>query len=411
MDLTAIYEDYGHRGSRPMDPKVMLGLLFYAYSTGVFSSRKIERATYDSIAFRFIAGNLHPDHDTVNSFRKRFKNHIDNLLRQVLLTAAEMGVFSIGNVSVDDTKIKADASKHKAVSYAHAAKLEARIKEEVETLMKLAEESESAPETGLDVPEELARRETRLAKIREARAVIEERARQRAERDGENYDRKMKERARKEKEGRKTRGPVPQPPDPAPRDKDQYNFTDPESRIMKTGDGFQQCYNAQAAVHHDRRLIVGITFSASPNDKNELLPTLDAIPGEVGKPSICCADAGYISTTNVKGTNERGVEPLIAPGREVHNSFLERWLKPTENPPASDSSEMERMLRKMRSDEERSVYRFRKMTVETVFGVIKQVMGFRRFSLRVLKNAAYEWGLVSLAYNMKRLHAMAGHRG
>jgi transposase len=238
LDLTAIYEDYGPRGSRPMDPKVMLGLLFYAYSTGVFSSRKIERATYDSIAFRFIAGNLHPDHDTVNSFRNRFKKHIEDLFRQVLLTAAEMGVLNIGNVSVDGTKIKANASKHKAVSYAHAEKLEARIKEEVDTLMKLADESESASETGLEVPDELARRESRLAKIREARAVIEERARQRAERNAEDYDRKMKERARKDKEGKKTRGPVPQPPDPAPLDKDQYNFTDPESRIMKTGDGF-----------------------------------------------------------------------------------------------------------------------------------------------------------------------------
>jgi transposase len=411
LDLTAIYEDYGPRGSRPMDPKVMLGLLFYAYSTGVFSSRKIERATYDSIAFRFIAGNLHPDHDTVNSFRNRFKKHIEDLFRQVLLTAAEMGVLNIGNVSVDGTKIKANASKHKAVSYAHAEKLEARIKEEVDTLMKLADESESASETGLEVPDELARRESRLAKIREARAVIEERARQRAERNAEDYDRKMKERARKDKEGKKTRGPVPQPPDPAPLDKDQYNFTDPESRIMKTGDGFQQCYNAQAAVDHESRLIVGITLSASPNDKNELLPTLDAIPAGVGKPAICCADAGYISATNVKGANERGVEPLIAPGREIHNSFLERWLEPAENPPAPDDSEMERMLKKMQSEEGRSVYRFRKMTVETVFGVIKQVMGFRRFSLRGLENAAYEWALVSLAYNMKRLHTMAGHRG
>ena len=161
--------------------------------------------------------------------------------------------------------------------------------------MKLAEEPVCASETGLEVPDELARRESRLAKIREARGAIEERSRQRAEHNAEDYDHKMKERARKDKEGKKTRGPVPQPPDPAPRDKDQYNFTDPESRIMKTGDGSQQCYNAHAAVDHDSRLIVGITLFASPNDKNELLPTLDAIPEGAGKPVICCADAGYIS--------------------------------------------------------------------------------------------------------------------
>jgi transposase len=260
LDLAALYARYGARGGQPYAPEILLGLLFYGYATGVFSSRKIERATYDSVPFRFLAGNLHPDHDTVAAFRKSFLPELKGLFVQILLLARLAGVLQLGKISLDGTKLHADAAKSQAVSYKRLLELERRLQAEVEELFALAERSEGAelPE-GLVVGEEIARREGRLARLAVAKAVLEERARAREAQDQAVYDAKVREREEKARQsGRKPRGPAPQPPTPGPRDQDQYNFTDPESRIMKnsTNQGFDQDYNAQIAVDQDSYFIL-----------------------------------------------------------------------------------------------------------------------------------------------------------
>lgn len=410
LDLSDIYNSYGQRGSIPYDPKMLLGLIFYGYCTGVFSSRKIERATFDSIAFRYISGDHHPDHDTVNSFRKRFLPQISELFKQILIIATEAGVLKIGNVSFDGTKVNANASKHKAMSYGHANHLEQKIKEEVELLLKKAqEENEKDEDSGLKIPEEIARREDQIAKIQQAKKVIEERAKERYKQEKEEYDRKTKQRKLKEeKTGKKTPGRTPQEPKEEPNDKDQYNFTDPVSRIMKTGGGFDQCYNAQAGVDHDSRLIVGQSLSNSPNDQKELIKTVDSIPDEVGTPENGCADTGYLSETNIDALIEREINPYIATGREHHHAYLDDKLNGIEVDAEDDKSlsKIENMKRKLRSEKGKEIYRYRKMTVEPVFGIIKQAMGFRRFSFRGQEKVSREWGLVCLAYNLRRLFTL-----
>jgi len=410
LNLSELYNSYGQRGSIPYDPKLILGLIFYGYCIGVFSSRKIERATFDSVAFRYISGDHHPDHDTINSFRKRFLPLIENLFKQILTIATEAGVLKIGNVSFDGTKVNANASKHKAMSYGHASKLEQKIKEEVELLLKKAqEENEEDEDSGLNIPAEIARREDQIAKIQEAKKVIEERARERYEQEKEDYDRKMQQRKLKEeRSGKKPPGRVPQEPSAEPRAKDQYNFTDPVSRIMKTGHGFDQCYNAQAGVDHDSRLVVGQSLSNSPNDQKELLKTVDSIPDEIGIPENGCADAGYLSETNIDALIEREIEPYIATGREHHHTYLEDKLNVAKADAEEDKplSKIEKMRRKLISEEGKEIYRHRKMTVEPVFGIIKQAMGFRRFSFRGQEKVSKEWGLVCLAYNLRRLFTL-----
>jgi transposase len=410
LDLSEIYNSYGQRGSIPYDPRMLLGLIFYGYCIGVFSSRKIERATFDSIAFRYISGDHHPDHDTINSFRKRFLTQITELFNQILIIATEAGVLKIGNVSFDGTKVNANASKHKAMSYGHASKLEQKIKEEVELLLEKAqEENEKDEDSGLQIPEEIARRKDQIAKIQEAKRVIEERAKERYEQDKEKYDHKMRQRKLKEeKTGKKTPGRIPQEPNEKPNDKDQFNYTDPESRIMKTGGGFDHCYNAQAGVDHDSRLIVGQSLSNSPNDQKELVKTVDAIPDEIGTPKNSCADTGYLSETNIDAMVKREIEPYIATGREQHHSYLEDKLDgaKVENEDNKALSKIEKMRRKLRSEAGKEIYRYRKMTVEPVFGIIKQAMGFRRFSFRGEEKVSKEWGLVCLAYNLRRLFTL-----
>jgi hypothetical protein len=359
------------------------------------------------VAFRYISGDHHPDHDTINSFRKRFLPQIEDLFKQILTIATEAGVLKIGNVSFDGTKVNANASKHKAMSYGHASKLEQKIKEEVEFLLKKAqEENEKDEDSGLNIPAEIARREDQIAKIQEAKRVIEARAKERYQQEKEEYDRKAQQRKlNEEKTGKKTPGRVPQEPKETPEDKDQYNFTDPVSRIMKTGGGFDQCYNAQAGVDHDSRLIVGQSLSNSPNDQKELVKTVDSIPDEIGTPENGCADAGYLSETNIDALIERGIDPYIAAGRDHHHSYLENKLNNTEADNTVDKSlsKIEEMRRKLISEEGKEIYRHRKMTVEPVFGIIKQAMGFRRFSFRGQEKVSKEWGLVCLAYNLRRL--------
>ena len=413
LDLSAIYAQYAPVGGEAYAPELLLGLLFYGYATGKFSSRKIEKATYESIPFRFLAGGWHPDHDTIANFRKTFLPEITNLFAQVLVIAHELGVLKLGTISVDGSKVHADASKSHAVSYGRLLQMERRLSAEVEELIALAEtaEQEGLPE-GMDLEFEIELREERLLNLGRAKAVLEARAEERHEAEKAEHEAKLREREEKAKRtGRKPGGRPPQPPKAGPRAKDQYNFTDPDSRIMKNSNnkGFDQHYNVQLAVEQECRLIVGNTLSNHASDREEAIPTVDAIPAQMGKPEAAALDNGYWSPTNVEELLERSIEPFIATGRDSHNqSWRERFAQQPE-PPAEDASPIVKMAYKLRTDIGKRIYGLRKSTVEPVIGIIKETLGFRQFSLRGLLAAAGEWCLVCLAYNLKRLHIlMAG---
>src|SRR5437660_2228707 len=333
LDLSALYARYGTRGGEPYAPEVLLSLLLYGYATGVFSSRKIERATYEAVPFRFIAGNLHPDHDTLASFRRTFLPELKDLFVQVLLLAQEAGVLKLGTISLDGTKIHADASKHNAVSYKRLLEVEAQLRSEVEELFILSEQSDQ-PEVpdGLVVRDEIARREDRLVRLAEAKAVLEARAAERMAAEQAEYEAKLAQRAERERTtGRRPGGRPPSPPVPGPRDGDQYNFTDPQSRIMKnpTNAGFEQDDNAQLAVDQGSLLIVGCALSNHPNDSQEAEPTLEAIPSALGMPEAAALDAGYIGPATLAACAKRGIEPSIATGRDPHNPELAAALRAT----------------------------------------------------------------------------------
>ncbi|MDH3568329.1 MAG: transposase, partial [Desulfobacteraceae bacterium] len=308
LDLSAIYAQYARVGGEAYAPEMLLGLLFYGYTTGVFSSRKIEQATYERIPFRFLAGGWHPDHDTIANFRKTFRAEITDLFAQVLVIAHELGVLKLGRISIDGSKIHADASKSQAVSYGRLLQLERRLRTEVGELMALGEQAdqEDLPE-GLDVEFEMALRQERLLNLAQARAVLEARAEERYAAEKAAYEAKLREREEQAKQtGRKPRGQAPKPPTAGPRAKDQYNFTDPDSRIMKNSNnkGFDQHYNVQVAVEQECRLIVGNTLSNYASDREEAIPTVDAIPAPIGRPEAAALDNGYWSPTNVEELQE-----------------------------------------------------------------------------------------------------------
>ena len=310
------------RMGQPYAPTLLLGVLFYGYVTGVFSTRKLERATYESIPFRYLAGNLHPDHDTLAHFRRAFLAEIRQAFVQILLLAQQVRVLELAVVSQDGTKVHANASKSQAMSYQRVLELEPLVQAEVARLPALADDAEQAEvPAGLDVPQELARRQERLAQMGLVKAVVEERAAQRQVVEQADYEAKVAERSAKAaRTGKPPRGRAPVPPTSGPRGTDQYNFTDPESRIMKNGmdTGFNQHYNAQVVVDHASLLVVSSTLSNHPNDQQEVEPTLDAIPLALGTPQAAALDAGYFSLTNIRACEERGIEPYIAPGREAH---------------------------------------------------------------------------------------------
>lgn len=410
LDLTPILCQYSALGAPPYAPEILLALLFYGYATGVFSSRKIEKATFESIPFRFIAGNLHPDHDTIADFRKTFLPEIQALFAEILLLAREAGQLELGNISLDGSKIHADASKSKAVSYKRLLELKTLLQQEVQELLALGEQADQAelPE-GLKVEEEIALRQQRLANLTRAEAILEARAQERYEAELAEYE--AKKRAREEKAqqtGRKPRGRDPQPPSPGAGDKDQYNFTDPDSRIMKNSNnkGFDQHYNAQIAVDQESFLIVANLLSNHPNDYAEMEPTLDAIPAELGTPRAAAMDNGYFSQANVTKCEKRGIEPLVATGRESHHRSWKDYFAELSAPPPEDASLTVKMAHKLQTEVGQVIYRLRKCTVEPVIGIVKEVLGFRQFSLRGLKAAAGEWALVCIAFNLKRLHKL-----
>jgi transposase len=411
LDLGTLTTAYRGRGSAAFHPTMMVSLLFYGYATGVFSSRKLERETYDSVAVRYVAANKHPDHDTIANFRKRFLKELSALFVQILGLAQQMGVAKLGKVSLDGTKVHANASKHSALSWEHACKIEAQLKAEVEQLMRWAEEADQAEiPDGMSIPEELQRREERLAAIAEAKAAIEARAAERHAREQAAYEQKMAERKAKEAEtGRQRGGPPPAAPQGGVQPKDQVNLTDPDSRIMPTsGGGFEQAYNAQAAVDVHSMLIVAQHVSQNPNDKQEVKPALDhldAVAAVVGKAEGLISDTGYFSAENVEACLAHEVEPYIAAGRDAHYPPLaDRLSEPL--PLAEDASAVDRMKHRLRTAEGRKVYATRKCTVEPTFGIIKSILGFRQFLLRGLQAVQHEWSLVCIGWNLKRLHRL-----
>ena len=412
LDLSKIISQYNNGGKEAYDPCVMLSLLFYGYATGVFSSRKIERATYDSVAFRFISANTHPDHDTIANFRKRFLNELSELFVQILSIAQEMGILKVGKVSLDGTKIKASASKHKALSYAHATKLQKQLEDEVKMLLEKAKTADNKEDNdGMNIPDEIARRKDRLEVIKAAKKTIEKRAEERHKQELQEYDERIKKREAKEKlTGKKTSGKKPQAPkSKEPNPKDQVNLTDEESRIIPiSGGGYMQAYNAQASVEHENRLIVHQHLTQNVNDKKEVLPTLQWFKeNPTLTPKALLADAGYFSDENIKLCEEEKITSYISFGKEQHNQPLEDRFQQEPQLLPEDATDVEKLKHRLQTKEGKEIYAQRKSMIEPIFGIIKHVMGFRQFMLRGFEKSKGEWNLICLAYNLKRLHTIS----
>jgi len=413
LDVRSMTGSYRGSGDASYHPELLLGLIIYGYATGVFSSRKLERATYDSVAFRFIAANEHPDHDTIAAFRRRFLPRIETLFVQVLGVAREMGVLKLGTVALDGTKIHANASRHSALSYEHACQIEAQLKAEVADLMAKAEAADQADvPDGMSIPAELARREMRLAAIARAKATIEARAKERHAREQAEHDAKMAARAAKTAAtGKKPGGKLPASPVEGPLPEDQVNLTDAESRIMPMpGGGFEQCYNAQAVVAAGSLLVIAADVVQAPNDKQQLEPMLDKIaelPDTLGKVEELLADNGYFSEANVNACAAAGIDPVIAMGRDTHHPSLKERFAEAPTPPQNPTP-LAAMDHRLNTPEGKQRYALRKQIPEPVFGIIKSALGFRQFLLRGLDNVRGEWNLVTMAWNMKRMFVLAG---
>ena len=418
LDLRQVRVNERGTGSEQYPPRMLLALLLYCYATGVFSSRRIEQASWDSVPVRLICGDTHPDHDTICTFRRENKALLEETFVRVLQLAQELKFLQVGQitVAVDGTKVLANASKHAAVSYEHAGKTIEQLELEVKELVAKAEQADSTPlEEGLSIPQEVVRRQERKAKLAAARAEIEARAKARAAAEMAQHQAKLAERAAQRDRGDKPRGPEPQAPRAQPKASDQYNFTDPESRIMKAGSGqhFEQSYNAQAAVEVDSRLVVGQRISQAPNDKQELVPTMKAIAPAVTSVAAVLTDSGFYSEAAVQALErtEEG-QPTgttvyaAVEKKEHHRTVSDLEQKPEPEAPGPDASTSEVMKHRLRTAQGRARYKLRQQTVEPVFGIIKSVLGFRQFLLRGLQKVALEWQLVCLAYNLKRLHRM-----
>jgi transposase/IS5 family transposase len=408
LDLSDLERAYAGKGSAAYHPAQLLSLLIYGYATGCYSSRKIERATYDSLAFRYIACNRHPDHDTLANFRKRFGKEFETVFVEVLQVARENQLSRFGTVSLDGTKIHANASRHSALSYGHAEAIEAHLKAEVQELLALAEQADgvNVPD-GMSVPEELKRREDRLAAIAAAKGKIEARAAERYAREQADYQAKLAAReAKAAASGKKPGGKAPKPPEPGPRAKDQINLTDEASRIMVVaGGGFEQCYNAQAVVDTETMLVLVPQVTQAANDKQQVVPMvekLQALPAGLNRPDHLVADAGYFSAANVDACEAAGIAPLMAVKRDEHHPPVsERFDEPPALP--ANPTPVQRMTHRLKTGAGKAAYAQRKSTVEPVFGIIKSVMGFRQFLTRGLVNVQGEWTLVCLAWNLKRM--------
>ena len=407
-----------HRGtgSEQYPPPMMLALLIYCYATGRFGSRTIEAATHSDVAVRYLCANHHPDHDSICVFRTANRAAFQAAFVTVLQLAQQLRLTRVGTVSVDGTKVQANASKHAAVSYQRAGELIAQLQLEVQELVTRAEQADTreAKET-LDIPAELTRRETRLAALHQARQVIEARAKELATAQQVEHQAKVAARQAQRAAGKKPRGPEPQPPSETPDPKAQYNFTDPESRIMKAGNGqhFEQAYNAQAAVN-EVMLIMGQRVSDAPNDKQELVASVAALsPVVAGEVHAVLVDSGFYSAAAVQAVEQKndgtpsGLTVYAAVAKQSHHKTVADLLPPPEPTPlAADATPKEKMAHRLQTSAGRTLYKLRKQTVEPVFGIIKSVLGFRQFLLRGREKVSLEWLLVCVSYNFKRLFTL-----
>ncbi len=403
-------------GDEQYPPTMMLALLIYCYATGRFGSRTIEAATYSDVAVRYLCSNHHPDHSSICEFRVANEAAFRAAFVSVLQLARQLRLTQVGAVSVDGTKIQANASKHAAVSYQRAGEMIEQLELEVKELIERAKQAEAteAKET-LDIPAELARREKRVAALKEARQVIEQRVKAMASAQQEEYEAKQAKRQAQREAGQKPRGPEPTPPSEGPDPKAQYNFTDPESRIMKAGNGqhFEQAYNAQAAVD-EQMLIVGERVSAAPNDKEELAPTVAAISLVVApEVTAVLADSGFYSERAVATVEQKpeggptGITVFAAVEKHSHHKTVADLLpQPEPVAPGPEASAKEVMAHRLKTKLGKALYKLHKQTVEPVFGIIKEVMGFRRFLLRGRAKVGLEWTLVCVSYNLKRMFAL-----
>lgn len=408
LDLKTAKVNERGTGDAQYPPQMMLGLLIYSYATGVFSSRQIERTTYENVAVRVMCADTHPDHDTICAFRRQNGALLSSGFAQVLELAVRCDVLKVGSITVaiDGTKVLANASKHTAVSYGRAGQQMQELELEIKELLAKAEQADSVPlEDGLSIPEEVQRRVERKARLAEAKAEMEVRALARSQVEMAAYENTVAERERKRAAGKKPRGREPKPPEGGPASKDQFNFTDPESRIMKTGRGFEQCYNAQAAVEVDSRLAVGRRVTEAPNDKAELVKSFDMIEPVAGPVSEVLVDNGFLSEAAVTAIEAKGTTRVLAAvKRQSHGRSVAQLERKTDPPPPGPQATFnERMAHRVATRAGRERYKLRQQTVEPIFGIIKEALGFRRFSVRGIKKVSEEWTLVTLAYNLKRL--------
>jgi transposase len=420
LDLSAIvgsYESGDGRGRPPYHPLMMVKLLVYGYCIGKVSSRKLEQATHEDVAFRVLACNQHPDHDSIAEFRKRHLGELAGLFVQVLKLCERAGLVKLGHVAIDGSKLRANASKHKAMSYQRMCEKEQQLVAEVKRLLKEAEEVDAAEDKRYgkgvrsdELPAELARRESRLRKIREAKASLEAEAKEQAKAAAAAVEAKLAERKQREEEtGKKTRGRAPQVVNVAeakPEAKAQRNFTDPESRIMKdsaTG-SFEQSYNAQIAVDGQAQIIVAATLTQAANDKQQLVPVLAEVKTNVGRlPEKVTADSGYFSTAAVTSEALSSVDLYVTPDRSKQTEELAELPAASPPPFELDQDVIARMREKLKTEIGRATYKQRKMIVEPVFGQVKEVRGFRRFSFRGLQKNEAEWSLICLTHNLLKL--------
>ena len=416
VDLGTIYESYecDGRGLAAYPPTMMVRLLLYGYCVGVVSSRKVEKATYENVAFRYLSADTHPDHDTIAAFRKRHLDALAGLFVQVLQLCQKAGLVKLGHVAIDGTKIKANASKHKAMSYDRMDETAQRLRQEVDELLRSAAAADEAEDAqygkgkrGNELPAELARRESRLEKIWAAKAELEQEAKEKAEKERVEAEATIaKRRAQEAQTGKKACGHDPKVPDPEqakPEPKDQRNFTDSESRIMPDGankGSFIQAYNAQAAVDSQAQVIVAAEVTQQTNDSRQLIPMIKQVAANAGcKPLAVSADTGYWSEANVSDEGVAGVDLHIATGRRKHGEKVESAT----GPPPEDATPKEAMAHKLRTEAGKSIYKMRKAIVEPVFGQTKEWRGFRRFSFRGLRSVGLEWKLICLTSNILKL--------
>jgi transposase len=386
LDLSAIEETYSEeRGYPPYHPRMMVKVLLYAYCTGTYSSRRIAAKLFDSVALRFLAAGNEPDFRTISEFRKRHGKALSDLFGQVLRLCRKAGLVKLGHVAVDGTKITANASKHKAMSYGRMKQAEAALQREVEELFRRAEETDEREDRlygkdkrGDELPEELAHRESRLKKIREAMEALEAEAREKAKAEGKDLKQV-------------------QPPETA-----QRNFTDPDSRIQKAGKSYIQGYNAQVAVDQKAQIILAQHVTATATDVNELIPVVERIKRQLrAKPKKILADAGYWSEANVQALEKMRIEPLIATERRKHSDPL---LPAPRGRPPKDLSPKQKMARKLLTLRGRASYAWRQILPEPVFGQIKHARGFRQFFRRGLQKVSQDWSMICTAHNLLKLY-------